>query len=134
MVKIGRLGKREFSRGFYVYTGSALNSLPSRISRHLRESKKKHWHIDHLLDAPGVRILGVAWKSNTGRIECQVSQRIGTRAAESEKSFGCGGCKCYSHLHYFSNLSEAQNILKGLGLHFSNLNETLFARIQQSAR
>ena len=49
-IKIGKkLGKIDFEKGFYVYVGSALNSLESRLNRHLSDEKKLHWHIDYLL-------------------------------------------------------------------------------------
>ena len=37
-------------RGYYIYTGSAQKNLSSRIERHCRKEKKKHWHIDYLLE------------------------------------------------------------------------------------
>ena len=46
--KIGALGEREFKRGYYVYTGTALRGLESRIKRHQRKTKKIHWHLDYV--------------------------------------------------------------------------------------
>ena len=49
-IRIGRkLGKIKFKKGTYVYVGSAMNSLESRLKRHLSDEKKMHWHIDYLL-------------------------------------------------------------------------------------
>ena len=39
----------KFKKGYYVYIGSAMNSLVARINRHLSDDKKMHWHIDYLL-------------------------------------------------------------------------------------
>lgn len=39
----------KFKKGWYVYIGSAMNSLVPRIKRHLSDDKKMHWHIDYLL-------------------------------------------------------------------------------------
>ena len=48
-IKIGKkLGIINFKKGCYVYVGSAMNSLESRVKRHLSDNKKKHWHIDYL--------------------------------------------------------------------------------------
>lgn len=47
--EIGSLGERRFEEGYYVYAGSAMKGLESRIKRHLRKSKKSHWHLDYLL-------------------------------------------------------------------------------------
>ena len=49
-IRIGaKLGYLEFKRGIYVYVGSAMNSLESRLNRHLSSKKKMHWHVDYLL-------------------------------------------------------------------------------------
>ena len=48
-IKVGKLGNINFKKGYYVYVGSAMNSLESRIKRHLIDEKKLHWHIDYLL-------------------------------------------------------------------------------------
>ena len=44
-IKIGKKGIFKFSKGYYVYTGSAKNGLKSRIQRHFNRTKKKFWHI-----------------------------------------------------------------------------------------
>ncbi len=119
-VEVGRLGKREFDAGLYVYTGSALNSLPGRVARHLRRSKKKHWHIDYLVADPSVEIAGVAWKRTSCRVECRIARRIGREALASEESFGCGDCDCDSHLHYFGALGNVERVLSRTGLHYSS--------------
>lgn len=39
-IKVGAIGNDiKFPKGYYVYTGSAMNSLTSRIKRHLRKKK-----------------------------------------------------------------------------------------------
>lgn len=47
---IGRLGEFFFSRGIYVYLGSAHGpgGVRSRLERHLLGGSKKRWHIDFL--------------------------------------------------------------------------------------
>jgi len=46
--------------GLYVYVGSAFNNLEKRIERHLKKEKKKHWHIDFLLEkAQVVKVLKI---------------------------------------------------------------------------
>jgi sugar fermentation stimulation protein A len=45
---IGQLGERHFPQGWYVYAGSALNSLDTRLKRHQRKRKTRFWHIDYL--------------------------------------------------------------------------------------
>ena len=41
----------QLKTGFYYYVGSAQKNLSSRIQRHIRKSKKLHWHIDYLTSA-----------------------------------------------------------------------------------
>ena len=48
--RIGRWGRLNVRPGYYVYVGSALGAggVLARVSRHCREPKSKHWHIDYL--------------------------------------------------------------------------------------
>ena len=48
---VGKLGKQVLEAGYYLYVGSALNAIGSRISRHLQVDKKLHWHLDYLTKA-----------------------------------------------------------------------------------
>ena len=48
-IEIGKLGLLNFDKGYYVYVGSALNSLEARLERHLKTEKKLFWHVDYLL-------------------------------------------------------------------------------------
>ena len=85
-IKIGKkLGIINFKKGCYVYVGSAMNSLESRVKRHLSDNKKKHWHIDYLL------------LNKNSKIEKIIENE------ESIADFGCSDCKCHSHLIYFKN-------------------------------
>jgi Uri superfamily endonuclease len=94
-IKIGKLGNLHFKKGFYVYVGSALNSLESRISRHLRSEKKIHWHIDYLLKFAG--IIDFFFKENLRKEECNLSCEL-EKNLNILKGFGCSDCKCNSHL------------------------------------
>jgi len=54
------IGKRKifFRKGHYFYVGSAYGktiNLKTRIERHLRKDKNKHWHIDYFLEFANVR-------------------------------------------------------------------------------
>lgn len=104
-IQIGKkLGKIKFKKGYYVYVGSAMNSLESRISRHLSEDKKMHWHIDYLLKQ--AEITDVIYNESTKKIECDLSQFL-SRKTDGIKCFGCSDCECESHLYYFKNRNEA---------------------------
>lgn len=108
-IKIGKkLGKIEFKKGYYVYVGSAMNSLESRLKRHLGDEKKLHWHIDYLLEKS--EITDIIYNESK-KVECKLSQCISAKAT-SVKDFGCSDCDCESHLHYFENRDEAIECVK----------------------
>ena len=98
-IAIGRRN-HDFQKGYYVYVGSALNSLEKRIERHKRKEKKKHWHIDYFLEY--AKIIGVETIISDRRLECTVSRKV-KQLADSEpmKGFGSSDCNCFTHLYYF---------------------------------
>jgi Uri superfamily endonuclease len=116
---IGKLGKIFFKKSFYVYIGSALNSLESRINRHLRSNKKIHWHIDYLLKYGD--IIDVFYKENLKREECKISGEF-EKKLHFLKGFGCSDCKCNSHLFY-GTYDEIINIIKKLKMKKYTFNE-----------
>jgi Uri superfamily endonuclease len=94
---IGCLGEFDFPVGRYVYSGSAKRGLDARIARHLRRRKRLHWHIDYLLDAPGVGVVGVV-RSRRG--ECALNRAVTGRVLAF--GFGASDCRagCGAHLRY----------------------------------
>ncbi len=102
-IKIGKkLGVINFKKGYYVYVGSAMNSLEARVKRHLSDNKKKHWHIDYFLLNKNTEIEKVYTKESNEKLECKIAEKI----IENEDliaNFGCSDCKCRSHLIYFKN-------------------------------
>lgn len=96
-IPVGKLGKIDFKKGFYIYAGSALNGLDQRIQRHLRKQKKMHWHIDYLLNH--AKIVNVFYKQSEVKEECFIAKTL-----EKElfilSGFGCSDCTCKSHLFY----------------------------------
>jgi Uri superfamily endonuclease len=55
-IRVGKLGEAVFPAGTYVYTGSAMKGLGTRLRRHCSRKKKIHWHIDYLLTLPEARV------------------------------------------------------------------------------
>lgn len=108
-IKIGKLGRIEFEKGYYVYVGSAMNYLESRLKRHLSSKKKLHWHIDYLLKK--AKISDIIYNESERKIECDLSQYISSRTCGIE-GFGCSDCDCKSHLYYFKNRNEAIECVK----------------------
>lgn len=94
---IGRLGSFDFPAGRYIYTGSAKRNFEARVARHLRKEKTLRWHIDYLLAAPGVRIVGVRRYIED---ECAINQA--TPGKVLVDGFGASDCRagCGSHLKY----------------------------------
>ncbi len=102
-IKIGRLGTFVFSKGFYVYTGSAQNGLEKRISRHLSSDKRFHWHIDYLLShAKVVKVVRYVGRKD----ECKLNRVTGQSAGATQivKKFGSSDCNCETHLYYFEDI------------------------------
>ncbi|MFO1402296.1 MAG: GIY-YIG nuclease family protein [Steroidobacteraceae bacterium] len=103
-VCVGRLGTFDWPAGRYVYTGSARRQLEARLARHQRPDKRLRWHIDYLLQAPGVRIARIR---RSGREECSWNQA--TPGTIPVRGFGASDCRagCGSHLKYQGRLPRA---------------------------
>lgn len=111
-IKIGKRGLIKFQLGYYVYVGSALNSLNRRINRHLNTLKKIHWHIDYLLTE--AKIVDVFYSESNEREECKIAN-IFYKNLVSINGFGCSDCKCDSHLFY-GNLENIHHLIDFLDL------------------
>jgi Uri superfamily endonuclease len=96
-LRIGRLGVIDFTKGFYLYIGSALNGIEKRVSRHLRKRKNKFWHIDYFLSSRYVYIDHVYCLESNKKIECDIAEKV-EAIAEPVSGFGSSDCKCRSHL------------------------------------
>lgn len=100
-IKVGRLGCGFFPQGYYVYVGSAMNGLKQRIARHLSPLKKKHWHIDYLLDH--TQIVATRTRESSDRRECFLSEEVRNISQDSPmKGFGSSDCRCKTHLSFFA--------------------------------
>jgi Uri superfamily endonuclease len=102
-IVIGKMGKIDFSAGWYVYVGSAMGpgGLAARIGRHCRVTKKKHWHIDYL--RPATRMKGVFVSEDPVRREHEWARclRTASIAGRPVSGFGSSDCRCVAHLFYF---------------------------------
>ena len=106
-ITVGKLGEINFQKGYYIYVGSALNSLKTRIQRHLRDEKKIHWHIDYLLISENAEIIDVFYTISDFRWECKIAANI-AETGTGVVNFGCSDCKCNSHLLYFEKYPESR--------------------------
>jgi sugar fermentation stimulation protein A len=116
-IRIGALGAIDFHAGYYVYTGSGKKNLSSRISRHLRKTKKLHWHIDYLtMYADWIQAFPIYTIID---LECRLSREIGDLTKRYVAGFGCSDCPCDSHCFYFEKnpIEEARFIEIVTSLH-----------------
>jgi len=119
---VGKLGKQNFPRGYYTYTGSALGkgatSLKHRIARHRRKEKRMFWHIDYLLADENVSVEAVLAAETNENMECNINQHIkGIEGAEVPvRGFGASDCRknCGSHLLYFPEIENADCLVQKL--------------------
>ena len=107
-IKVGKLGEMDFKKGYYVYVGSALNSIDSRVRRHLSKEKKLFWHIDYLLNSPNSNVEEVILERSPEKWECNVAVEISKKGISTDR-FGCSDCKCSSHLFYFESKKSAED-------------------------
>lgn len=97
-LEIGRLGKITFSKGYYVYVGSAMTNLRARMKRHLKKSKKLHWHIDYLAGQASELVpLPIRFSQ---RHECEIAEALSSIMRMGPPGFGSSDCSCQTHLFF----------------------------------
>jgi len=104
-IKTGRLPESVFPAGYYVYVGSAMSGLSSRLARHRRQDKKRHWHVDYLT-AEGDHILPIPIRSSE-RQECDIAKALSSIMQSGKREFGSSDCECPAHL-FFSPTNPLQ--------------------------
>jgi len=109
-LKVGKLGKIDFRKGYYVYVGSAMNGLEKRIQRHLRTQKKIHWHIDYFLSQ--AKIINVFFKLSNNKQECKIAKSLGEKLS-AISGFGCSDCTCKAHL-FSGSYEDIKNAISKL--------------------
>ena len=112
-LNIGSLGPTDFKEGYYLYVGSAMGkkgstTLINRVKRHVLppDKKKKHWHIDYLLESELANLIQILLIPSTNRIECLISNELNEHSDGFIDDFGSSDCYCKSHLYYFSNYNN----------------------------
>ena len=98
-VATGGLGEVTYSKGWYVYVGSAKRALAARIRRHVSKRKTCRWHVDYLsLAADRVRAYPVYTDLD---IECELASSIRRTGCTGVRGFGSSDCACDTHLFHF---------------------------------
>jgi len=97
-LQAGGLAGRNFPKGYYVYVGSAMGDLSSRLARHQRKTKKLRWHIDYLT-AKADRIIPLPIRSSE-RLECGIAEALSAILKPGPGGFGSSDCRCAGHLFF----------------------------------
>ena len=115
-ILVGRLGTFGFPAGWYAYAGSALGpgGLKARLARHLRATKRLHWHIDYLLLHGTVETIWLV--ALPDRLECAWADVILALpgAATPAPGFGASDCRCATHLAHFAHRPEDDLVAQAL--------------------
>jgi len=95
---IGKLGRTEFKKGWYLYTGSAAGGIESRVLRHLGKRKKLFWHIDYLLSRKDIDVEIIYYLPGRQKLECKISRDFSS-ILKPVRGFGSSDCRCIGHLY-----------------------------------
>ena len=107
-ITIGSLSDVYFPRGYYAYVGSALGGVKSRLNRHLSRNKKRHWHIDYLLQKASITDIIIG--ESEGKVECAMAQALNSQF-DAIPGFGSSDCHCPSHLFYAAEGSQMKSAI-----------------------
>lgn len=118
-IEMRKCGNCILQKGYYAYTGSASGdggvSLQSRVARHLKKRKVKHWHIDFLVANKNAKVITVVAAETSVNRECQVNNAIKEieGATVPIDGFGASDCKhnCESHLVFFGDENVTEKIV-----------------------
>lgn len=97
LVTAGALPSWRLPSGTYWYIGSAQHNLRRRLSRHLRNNKRLHWHIDYLLARPETGVIALYIKLADKCKECETAMTL-SLCGNPVPHFGSSDCRCRSHL------------------------------------
>ncbi|HIP89491.1 MAG TPA: DUF123 domain-containing protein [Thermococcus paralvinellae] len=106
--------------GYYVYVGSAMNSLEKRVERHFKKDKKLHWHIDFLLRES--ELLRAYLIPSNEKIEEKLSREV-SKFGKPVGGFGASDLRIDSNLYYFKDEPDSLLIdtLQKLGLRWKRI-------------
>jgi Uri superfamily endonuclease len=115
-VLIGRLGRVSGCSGFYVYVGSAFGpgGLLARVTRHRRQVKPLHWHIDYLRQEVS---LVETWYTTEALSQEHVWAQVFLDmpgASVPAPGFGASDCRCQAHLFYLGTAPDFEAYRQGL--------------------
>jgi Uri superfamily endonuclease len=100
-IQVGSRRQIDLEPGFYVYVGSAFGpgGVLARVARHVRETKRKHWHIDYLRDH--LEPLEAWFSHEAARLEHRWARALARgMGLLPVQGIGCSDCSCQSHLFH----------------------------------
>jgi Uri superfamily endonuclease len=115
--QVGKWGRLEIARGYYLYVGSAFGpgGVLSRVSRHCRAEKAKRWHVDYLREQ--THLEAIWYVHSDERFEHRWARKLETlEETTAIKGFGCSDCRCLSHLFFVASpagLTACRHALPG---------------------
>jgi Uri superfamily endonuclease len=114
-ITIGKLTQANFPSGTYAYVGSAFGpgGVAARVSRHARDNKKDHWHIDYF--AKWANLTEIWWTTEPHIAECELASTLAISASRIVHRFGASDCSCEGHLLLMQNKSTAWKTLAADG-------------------
>jgi Uri superfamily endonuclease len=114
-IEIGKIGSLSFAAGTYAYVGSAFGpgGLAARLGRYASVARRKHWHIDFLLDQG--EVVGALVRTDKRRRECAWANWTANRALRNVPNFGSSDCRCKSHLFFVGNDEKAEEMVRAAG-------------------
>ncbi|HEW92369.1 MAG TPA: DUF123 domain-containing protein [Thermotogaceae bacterium] len=110
-----KYGKRSksFEAGYYIYIGSAMNSLTGRINHHLSSEKKGRWHIDTFLKFSTIEYIVMIPCAE--RLEEKLSVSLEEeKDLEVVEGFGASDIKSKGNLFFIKNERFFSKIFKVL--------------------
>ncbi len=115
-VSVGHRGDLDIRPGYYIYIGSAFGpgGVRARVSRHCRDSKAKHWHIDYLREYASPVDVWCSYDPEhlEHRWAGHLQQAISLKPVNG---FGCSDCECKTHLFFAMHKPELSTYASMLG-------------------
>jgi Uncharacterized conserved protein len=99
-IPVGKLGKFNFNKGYYIYVGSAAGTggISGRLKHHFHKAVRSHWHIDFL--SKETCLLDAYYLVLPKEFEHVLASKLKNIFHSPIPKFGSSDCKCTSHLFY----------------------------------
>lgn len=79
-----------------------MNGFGGRLRRYISGGRKKHWHIDYLLDV--ARLMAILIIPSETRLEAKVASLLEEKFEPAVAGFGTSDTKSTTHLFYIGDL------------------------------